>query len=197
MISFRGFCPGRRFRTARRWSNGVLRQIAPLFEGDVLNVSGWLDEDKEGGLYQDYFSKARSYSITNYGGFRGESPQTVLHLELEADLPVALAGCADVVFNHTTLEHVFNVQKAAETLARVTRDIVIGVVPAAQEEHSSDSYGDYWRFMSVGLRRLFECQGLQTLLLISLPIRDCAIHHFLWPVAIRNAGVDTFQLLAA
>jgi hypothetical protein len=86
-----------------------LRQIAPLFEGDALNVSGWLDEDKEGGLYQDYFSKARSYSITNYGGFRGESPQTVLHLELEADLPVALAGCADVVFNHTTLEHVFNV----------------------------------------------------------------------------------------
>ena len=108
MFGIRGFRPGRRFRAARCWSNSVLRQIAPLFKGDVVNVSGWRDEDKEGGLYRDYFSAARSYRVTNFGGFRGESANTTLRLDLEKDLPQGLNGCADVVFNHTTLEHVID-----------------------------------------------------------------------------------------
>lgn len=181
----RGFRPGRRFRAARAWSNQVLRQIAPLMGGAVLNVSGWRDEDKQGGHYRDYFTNAGSYSVSNYGGgFRGELSDHDLALDLEADLPPEFHGLADVVFNHTTLEHVFDVFKAVRNLCSLTRDIVIVVVPAIQEEHPSPDFDDYWRFMSGSLRKLFESNGLTPVLLVSSPYRDCAVYHFL--VAARH-----------
>ena len=63
----------RQFRLARLWSNEQLRLVAPLFDGDVVNVSAGDDIDKAGSLYRDYFSNARSYHITNVGpgSFRG------------------------------------------------------------------------------------------------------------------------------
>ena len=174
----RGFRPGRRFRAARAWSNGVLRAVAPHFDGDVINVSGWRDEDKEGGWYRDYFKNARSYSVTNYGeGYRGAVAADQLVVNLEVDLPSALKARADVVFNHTTLEHVFDVFKATANLCAMTRDIAIVVVPAVQEEHATESFGDYWRFTSGGLRRLFEVNGLTPIFFASSPYRDCAIYH--------------------
>jgi hypothetical protein len=157
----------------------VLRLVAPHFDGDVINVSGWRDEDKEGGRYRDYFTNARSYSITNYGeGYRGAAAADELVVNLEADLPAALTARADVVFNHTTLEHVFDVFKATANLCAMTRDIAMVVVPAVQEEHATESFGDYWRFTSGGLRRLFEVNGLSPVFLASSPYRDCAIYHF-------------------
>ena len=171
------FQPGRRFRLPRVWSNGVLREIAPLFHGDVINVSGWRDEDKEGGKYRNYFTNARSYALTNYGGFRGGLSEGDISLNLEADLPAELHGCADVVFNHTTLEHVFDVFKAVSNLCSMTRDVVLVVVPAMQEEHTSESYGDYWRFMSGGIRKLFAVNGLTTIYLVSSPHRNSAVYH--------------------
>ena len=59
--------PERAFRKPRVWSNNVLRSFANIFEGEVINVSGWNDEDKEGGFYKDYFSNCSSYKISNYG----------------------------------------------------------------------------------------------------------------------------------
>lgn len=171
------FQPGRRFRAPRVWSNGVLRDIAPLFDGDVINVSGWRDDDKEGGKYRSYFTNARSYALTNYGGFRGGIADGEISLNLEANLPAELHGCADVIFNHTTLEHVFDVFKAVSNLCSMTRDVVVVVVPAMQEEHTSDSYGDYWRFMSGGIRKLFAVNGLTTIYLVSSPHRFSAIYH--------------------
>jgi hypothetical protein len=176
-MMLRGFRPGRRFRAARTWSNEVLRSIAPLFDGDVLNVSGWQDEDKEGGHYRDYFSRARSYALTNFGGYRGEGGGQELTLDLEADLNPELVGRADVVFNHTTLEHIFDVFKAVENLCKLSRDVVVVVVPAIQEEHAAENFGDYWRFMSGGMRRLFERNGLGVVTLVSSPYRDCAVYH--------------------
>ena len=173
----RGFQPGRRFRVPRVWSNGVLRKMAPLFDGDVINVSGWRDDDKEGGKYRDYFTNASSYRLTNYGGFRGGIAETDIALNLEADLPPELQGCADVIFNHTTLEHVFDVFKAVSNLCNMSRDVVIVVVPALQEEHFSDSYGDYWRFMSGSLHKLFSSNGLTPVYLASSPHRHCAVYH--------------------
>ena len=176
----RDFRPGRRFRAARVWSNQVLRQIAPHLGGDVLNVSGWRDEDKQGGYYRDYFTSATSYGITNFGdGFRGELGSHDLALDLEVNLPSEFHGLADVVFNHTTLEHVFDVFKAVRNLCLLSRDVVIVVVPAIQEEHATSGFGDFWRFMSGGLRRLFETNGLTPVLLVSSPYRDCAVYHLL------------------
>ena len=61
----------RSFRLPRIWSNDHLRRIAPLFEGEAVNVSAWDDMDKQGGDYRSYFSRASAYSITNFGGIRG------------------------------------------------------------------------------------------------------------------------------
>ncbi|QXE91555.1 hypothetical protein KP001_03130 [Geomonas subterranea] len=151
-----------RFRNSRYWSNRELRKIAPLLSGKVLNVSAWRDGDKEGGTYREnYFTGAASYGITNWKaeakGFQGDLPGEIF-LDLEEELPLELAGGFDVVFNHTTLEHVFEVFTAFSNLCRLSRDVVIVVVPFLQEQHAP--YGDYWRFTPWAIQKLFLKSGL-------------------------------------
>lgn len=162
---------------ARLWSNEVLRQVGPLAEGEVVNVSAWQDADKEGGYYRTYFPNADRYYTSNYGGFRGEGIEDSFLLDLESPLPVKLEQRFDLVFNHTTLEHVYDVFRAVENLCRTTRDAVIVVVPAVQQEHLSDSFSDYWRFTSCGLSALFERNGLEVMMMVSSPYRNAAIYH--------------------
>ena len=148
-------------RLPRVWSNRELARVAHLFQGDVVNVSAWKDIDKEGRHYRDYFVNAESYTLTNYAadtkGLQGYANE--IFLDLEQPLPEDLTERFDVVFNHTTLEHIFDVQTAFANLCRMTRDIVILVVPFLQQYHSS--YGDYWRFSPLVIKRLFEAQGLE------------------------------------
>jgi hypothetical protein len=149
------------FRAPRRWSNHVLRSIAPVFgaAGEVINVSGWDDGDKEGGRYRDYFAGASRYYVSNFVGERGAAdPRAVVdfELDLEAPLTPALRGRFDVVYNHTTLEHVFDVFAAFANLCEMSRDVVVLVVPFSQKMHACGSFGDYWRFTPMALRRLFE-----------------------------------------
>lgn len=148
--------PDPRFRAARIWSNRILARIAPLLEGDVVNVSAWRDEDKEGRHYRDYFTKAREYWLTNWRsdarGFQGGLPHEIF-LDLEQPLPQELSGRFDVVFNHTTLEHVFDVFTAFHNLCALSRNVVIVVVPFLQEQHGD--YGDYWRFTPLTIQKLF------------------------------------------
>lgn len=144
------------FRLPRVWSNRELKKIAHLFEGDIVNVSGWKDIDKEGGFYKDYFTKASSYSITNYKseakGFQGFDNE--IFLDLEQDLPSDLINKFDVAFNHTVLEHVLKVHKAIENISLMTKDLAIIVVPFLQTMHGD--YGDYWRFTPLSMKKLFE-----------------------------------------
>jgi hypothetical protein len=155
------FESGRISRLARRWSNAELRKVAGWFPGDVVNVSGWKDEDKEGGRYADYFAQKASYTITNYKsearGLQGDE----LFLDLEAALPPALAGKFDVVFNHTVLEHVYEFQAAFRHLCEMSRDLVIVVLPWLQPYHGD--YGDYWRFSPLATKKMFEANGLTPL----------------------------------
>jgi len=152
----------RAFRQPRIWSNRVLSTIAPLFTGSVINVSAWRDEDKEGGRYSDYFSNASGYSISNYTGDCGATGrQDEVALDLSEDLPQNLHRAFDVVFNHTTLEHIFDVRKAFANLCEMSRDVVIVVVPFMQPSHIKSSYEDYWRFTPQALRRMFTEQGMQ------------------------------------
>lgn len=150
----------RKFRAPRIWSNNELLKFSGLFHGDIVNVSGWNDCDKQGGYYKSYFSRARSYSVTNFlpdqKGLTGREGE--IFLDLEADLPEALNGSFDVVFNHTTLEHIFDVGKAMKNLCRMSRDIVIIVVPYIQQMHGV-GYGDYWRFTPQTLKKMFEKEG--------------------------------------
>jgi hypothetical protein len=72
-----------------------------------------------------------------------------------------LHGRFDVVFNHTVLEHIFEVQVAFANLCRLTRDVAIVVVPFLQEQHGD--YGDYWRFTPKAVDQLFRDNGMETI----------------------------------
>ena len=165
------------FRQARLWSNEALRPIAELCEGDVINVSAWKDEDKEGGHYRDYFARASTYVTSNYGGYRGAGEADDIELDLESPLPPELHSRFDVTYNHTTLEHVFDVFTAVRNLCSLSRDLVIVVVPFVQKVHTSESFSDYWRFTAPGIGKMLESNGLEVVFLSSSPRCDAAIYH--------------------
>ncbi len=147
----------------RRWSNRELQAAAPLFTGDIVNVSGWRDEDKEGRTYRSYFTNASRYSVTNYWGSStpNDGVPDALFLDLAADLPVELKDKFDLVFTHTVLEHIFDVPKAVRNMAGMTRDAMIMIVPFMQDEHYSPGiYGDFWRFTPLCVKQLMESNGL-------------------------------------
>jgi hypothetical protein len=150
-------------RLPRAWSNAELRRFGQLFTGDIVNVSGWKDGDKEGGKYRDYFPRAQSYSITNFStkhrGFQGTDGE--IFLDLSVPLRDELAGRFDVVFNHTVLEHIYECQVAFSNLCKMTRDVVVIVLPFLQPYHSP--YGDYWRFSPLAVSRMFEDNGMTLL----------------------------------
>lgn len=147
----------------REWSNMELKRVASLFSGRTLNVSGWKDEDKEGGHYRDYFLNASSYSVSNFSGSRGVADgHSDLFLDLEADFPVDLQHCFDVVFNHTTLEHVYDIQTAVRNICSLSSDAVILVTPFLQSVHFiDDAFGDYWRPTPMCLRRMLKENGFE------------------------------------
>lgn len=161
----------------RRWSNRVLQRIAPHFEGDVVNVSAWDDRDKEGGTYRRYFRRSSSYRRTNYPGFRGfRGDSDEIELDLTQPLSHELKSAFDVVYNHTTLEHIFDVKTAFSNLCEMSRDVVIVVVPFSQVQHESESYADYWRFTPTCLRALFRENGMDVIFEAESPHRRASIY---------------------
>jgi hypothetical protein len=152
----------KRFRWPRIWSNNELKKFASLFSGDIINVSGWTDEDKEGDKYSNYFTNKNSYSISNFSsdkkGLQGFDNE--FYLDLEKDLPTDLISKYDVVFNHTTLEHVFDCFKAFNNLCLLSKDVVIVVVPYLQQVHGL-GYLDYWRFTPHTMKQLYENNGMK------------------------------------
>ena len=153
-------------KDARLWSNQELKKFADLFSGDVINVSGWMDEDKEGRCYSNYFSQKKSYTVSNVGrgarGSRGDSLD--LTLDLEAPLPEEMHQQYDVAFNHTTLEHVYDVRTSMANICSLSRDIVIVIVPFLQMVHwEPGSYGDYWRFTPFAMDNMLKDNGFHVL----------------------------------
>lgn len=150
----------RRSRIARLWSNAELRRLGPLFTGTVVNVSAARDWDKDGGYYVDYFPNAASYTRTNAPGFRGtESGMQDVELDLAAPVPADLQQSWDVVLNHTTLEHIFEIRTAFANLCAIGKDAVILIVPFAQHVHQKDDLKDYWRLTPECIRALFAENG--------------------------------------
>lgn len=141
-----------------------LRTFSHLFAGDVLNVSAWRDQDKEGDHYRDYFPNSSTYTISNYDGWRGVEDQVAdaLVIDLTEPLPQNLRKAFDVVFNHTTLEHIFRVEKAFRNLCALSRDVVILVVPFLQHLHGPEG-DDFWRFSPYSIRGLYQDSGFNVL----------------------------------
>lgn len=165
-----------------------LRRVAHLFEGSILNVSGWRDEDKEGGRYADYFSSKASYAISNIAGARGLSGlDNEITLDLQQELDASRQQGYDVVFSHTVLEHVFDTAQAVKNMCLLSRDIVIGVVPFMQVEHFEDgSYLDYWRFTRFGIREVFRGLGFEVVYLAANYNPVYPIYYFF--IASRRPG---------
>ncbi len=143
----------------REFSNAILRYYAPLFTGKVINVSGWNDSDFENGFYKTYFTKATKYFVSNapdcdtkgVGSYTNE-----ILIDLEKVLDPGLEKKFDVVFNHTTLEHVFDLDTAFRNLCLLSRDVVIIVVPTLQHIHTKSGFGDYNRPTPLGIAKYFE-----------------------------------------
>lgn len=149
----------------RNWSNAELRRFAPAYDGEVINVSGWRDEDQEAGHYKDYFSRAQSYAVSNYRGERASDGDAgELFLDLEGELPSELRQRFQVVFNHTTLEHVYDIHTAVANLCALSHDTVILVTPFLQQVHfEPGSYGDYWRPTPACVERMLGEHGFEVI----------------------------------
>lgn len=155
-----------KYREPRIWSNEQLKKISYLFTGDIANISAGDDVDKQGSTYREYFSQASSYTITNFGGatYRGfQKRPDEIELDLTSPLPDSFKEKFDVVFNHTTLEHIFEVRQAFHNLCELSRDVVILVVPFCQVQHETEGYLDYWRFTPTCIRKLFADEGFEVI----------------------------------
>ncbi len=166
-------------RVPRLWSNEVLKLIGSFCKGDIINISGWDDRDKEGGVYRDYFTNRLSYSVSNYVGERGtgnDGGKTHVELDLTKPIDINLEDKYDVVFNHTTLEHIFEIGIAFQNLCRMSRDLVIVIVPFAQLLHQTEDFGDYWRFTPQCLRKMFENNGYSVVYESASPQKNAGIY---------------------
>lgn len=171
----------------REWSNQELSKIGSQFDGAVINVSGWRDEDQRGGKYRDYFPKAESYTISNFKGARGLADEDGcgISIDLESDLPEDQRGRYQVAYNHTTLEHVFDIRKAISNICDLSTDAVILVTPFLQSVHYEEgSFGDFWRPTPMCLNRILADNDFTTVYQVA---NDTPWHYvYVFTVAVRN-----------
>lgn len=178
-------------KNARIWSNNELKKVCQYFGGDIINVSGEQDRDKQGAGYKEYFNNATSYSISNYQLFNLDNE---IFLDLEQELPVEYQGKYDVVFNHTVLEHVFDIRTAFKNLCKLAKKAVIIVVPFVQEVHyKKDVYWDYWRPTPIAIKRMFEENGF-TLLYYSSNNMEFT-NTYLFCIGVKNEMISEYALL--
>lgn len=172
----------------REFSNAILRYYAPLFTGSVINVSGWKDGDFENGAYKTYFTHAGEYFVSNAPtSSKGiGSLDSEIAIDLSEPIDTSLHGAYDVVFNHTTLEHIFNIEIAFANLCALSRDVVILVVPTLQHIHLNEGFGDYNRLTPLGIVKYFEKNDFETLVLQSNEQQFSPIYCF--AIAVRKGS---------
>lgn len=174
-----------RFRRARIWSNIELKKIAPKFSGDIINISGWADEDKEGRTYKEYFTNARKYEVSNLGGGSQKGKKLnlkkSLNIDLNKPLDMKFYQKFDVVFTHTVLEHVFDIFTAVKNLCNLSSDVIITVVPFIQPVHTANDsklkFLDYWRFTPHCLNTLFKKKGFSTIYISGTPLKYTSLYY--------------------
>ena len=169
----------KKFRRARIWSNKELKKFSHLLQGNIINISAYKDEDKEGDYYRNYFQKCTSYKITNYDSDKkGETGiENEIYLDLEDKLPSNLKRKFNVVLNHTTLEHVYKVQQAFQNICEISSDYIVIVVPFLQEQHAF--YGDYWRFTPLSLIKMCEDNAFSPIYISANDNKNESVYVFL------------------
>ncbi len=161
----------------------------------MVNVSAWKDKDKEGNSYQNYFVNAESYSITNYGGEEGDSEGELsipeYSLDLTQSLPQELYRKFDTVFNHTTLEHIYDNRTAFKNLCDMAKDAVVVVVPWVQEVHIiKGAFDDYWRYSPYTMEKLYEENGFS--MVVCTCNNDFNTAVYLFCIGIRNEKLSKY-----
>lgn len=149
--------------SAREWSNGEIKKIAPFFNGKILNLSGGEDSDKCNSFYKKYFSNATQYDVSNYIPKNINLKNGGFHLDIEKKVKNKLVKRYDLVFSHTVLEHVFQIQNAVKNICLISNDYVLTIVPFLQSYHHEPWYNDYWRFTPQALIQLFSREGFKTI----------------------------------
>ncbi|MFZ2887226.1 MAG: hypothetical protein WA021_05400 [Minisyncoccia bacterium] len=174
----------------RTFSNALLRTHAPHFSGQIINVSGWDDGDKEGEFYRNYFTKKKSYIVSNaktaakgFGAMHGSGIEEI-HIDLARPIGEEHKGAYDVVFNHTTLEHVLNFDQAFENLCAMSRDAIIIVVPILQQLHFAEGFGDYWRPTPITVATLLYKHGFAPLVIATNDQPFGAV--YLFAIGVKN-----------
>ncbi len=172
----------------REFSNAILRYYAPLFTGKIINVSGWKDGDFENGFYATYFQNATNYYVSNAPtSSKGiGSLESEIAIDLSKPIDVTLHKQFDVVFNHTTLEHIFELEMAFKNLCDLSKDVVILVVPTLQHIHFNDGFGDYNRLTPMGIVKYFEKNDFVTIVLQSNEQQFSPIYCF--AIAVRKGS---------
>lgn len=97
-------------------------------------------------------------------------------LDLAQDLPTEYARRFDGVFNHTTLEHIYEVKKTLQNLCALSKDMVTLAVPFWQQMHGD--YGDFCPLTPLTVKNLFEENGFSLLYLNCNPHRDASVYIF-------------------
>jgi hypothetical protein len=148
----------------RKWSNDELRKFAGLFHESIINVSAGKDKDKEGNFYKDYFTAARSYTISNYKKMSTNSNELEIDLSIPIPKNSELISSFDVVFTHTVLEHIYDIFTSIKNLCYLSKDIIITVVPFLQAFHHDEGvFNDHWRLTPYSLIRLFREHNFKTI----------------------------------
>ncbi len=144
-------------------ANSELKKNGKIYQGDILNVSGWQDLDKHGNRYKDYFPNSKSYTVTNFGSEFGSSGY-INEKELDLSVPYSNnLGTYDLVFTHTVIEHILPVDIVIDNLCQLSRDSIITIVPFMQCLHWKEgAFKDYWRYTPFSLKELFEKREFKT-----------------------------------
>ena len=153
--------------SARAWSNDQIAEIGQLLPEHlrIINVGGWLDEDKEGSNYRSYFREPSVYHVANYTGDKekGMVPSD-LYIDLTEPLPPDAIGQYNLSYTHTVLEHVSDPCFGFAQVAKLTSDLILTVLPWKQELHfSPGNFGDYHRLSPFVMRRLHQENGFEIL----------------------------------
>lgn len=141
----------------RCWSNDRLREIGAAVRGceSMLNVSGRLDSDQDGGRYRDYFASIPLHRVSNHPD---DSANRVNHftdrsIDLDRENAKRAVENYDDLRDQTEAERAYRPPTALETIAPITRRAPITLAPINPPMHFiSDDFGDYYRCPPMALR---------------------------------------------
>jgi len=137
-------------------SNRWLAAQTATIQGSVLSIGSADDSDGAGRHYRDYFTRADSYTTSEYIPYPGcDLVIDVRHMPQVSD------ASFDCVFCSGVLEHVDDYDAGMREIRRVLKPggVLLLGLPFRQKLHLAPT--DYWRFTEFGIRMLLQRTGYQ------------------------------------